>query len=103
MTAGLIIWAILISPVPLVASVYLLLCLAGGMHKRTKEVLVMISPEGRIRMAGEYHRIKYTERLFQPLFVVIHTHSGKKLQIWRDSCEEGDYRNLLVLLSGILK
>lgn len=106
MIGWLMLWALLLSPMPLV----LLLSLLGAIGRHHRH---FFPPEYsgifRLRNAGQLSietemgekedlLVTRVITLFNPLMVSIGTENGRTIRIWRDSCAETDYRHLLVVL-----
>ncbi len=97
----LLIWAVVVSPIPLTAS-FVILCflLASPLEVWLPECFeqsIDIDFSGMIRHLDQerhYHRVCVVYRSW---FLRFYTTEGVLL-LWRDSCAEADYRQLLVRL-----
>ncbi|MDG3087145.1 hypothetical protein P7F88_14055 [Vibrio hannami] len=95
---AIVIWAVLVSPAPVVVSVYLIFSLCWYSSVNRASGLFKISLDGYFEWGYKNHEFKVAELSFKPLFVVIYSEQGEKVIIWRGACEEADYRHLLVVL-----
>lgn len=98
----MIVWALSCSWLPLVASLSILgLLLRPQISTELFPVQLngwfQLQDDGVLELNG--HRDHYLRSALQlsPLFVVIFT-DRQRLTIWRDSCDDRDYRRLLYLL-----
>ena len=106
LVSGLI-WAWIYSPLPLTISFYLIgYCLTKPLsYWQQKNIFgeVELNFEQMEIYYDSLHsqnavQIKSIETLFRMAFIVLKTSKGHWL-IWRDSCQETDYRQLIVRLS----
>ncbi|WED22237.1 hypothetical protein L3Q72_02190 [Vibrio sp. JC009] len=95
-----IIWAILISPVCLVASAWMLAYLFSKGVRKSQAGQLKIAADKKLIWNGVEDVFRFAETLFRPMCVVIHSQSGQKITVWRDSCREEDYRHLMVVISN---
>lgn len=99
------IWAVLISALPLAASLYLLALLTRAMvaafTPQPPEIL-QISVNGQIRYRNRQEQCKKAFTVFKPLMIQLTTEQGETIKVWRDCCTEKEYRNLLMMIGLIL-
>ncbi|WP_315969567.1 protein YgfX [Vibrio metschnikovii] len=94
----LLIWALLISPIPLVAAVvilcYWLKTPLLDWLPATLSQEVEIDFSGRLRWADQEFSYQGVSLLYRGLFIRFYGRQRSVL-LWRDSCSETDYRQLL--------
>jgi hypothetical protein len=100
----LILWALLLSPTPIVILIYLIRhaiiypelikprCFIGRLRLETS---------GELFVDDDEDEFKYAIAMYRPLMLEIGTVRGRRLAIWRDSCSEASYRRLLVVVKGL--
>ncbi|WP_240798190.1 hypothetical protein [Vibrio sp. H11] len=98
---NMLIWALLISAIPVVVSlviiaIWLRVALCGWLTP-TLSGAVDIDFSGRLRTQDNDEPIRSVGFKFAFAFVVIVTPQRRWL-LWRDSCRDGDYRQLLMRL-----
>ncbi|WP_375752589.1 protein YgfX [Vibrio sp. HN007] len=101
-----LVWALLISPVPIVASVYLIFTYCLFIEKLPKthsSGVLKVSQDGTFELNQQTYTFKVADITFKPLLIVIYSDSGKRVKVWRDSCPEPEYRHLLVVLDLLRK
>ncbi|ELG2044257.1 hypothetical protein RAX51_003196 [Vibrio fluvialis] len=103
MVFGGVLWALLLSPTPLVVT---LLIIGMGMalplpmqQWLTPELCgdVEIDFSGSVQIGDERYTISRVQYLFAFAFIVMEG-QGRRWLLWRDSCSEREYRQLLVRL-----
>ncbi|MDE5178558.1 protein YgfX [Vibrio fluvialis] len=101
MVFGCVLWALLLSPIPLVVT---LLIIGMGMALPMQQWLtpalcgnVEIDFSGSVQIGDERYAISRVQYLFAFAFIVMEG-QGRRWLLWRDSCPEREYRQLLVRL-----
>ncbi|WP_413285202.1 hypothetical protein [Vibrio sp. MA40-2] len=95
------IWAILSSPMPMVASLSLIGSLVYALfnsHLETRMRKLEIHSNGELSLNNKPDKCKSVVTLYKFFMIQIKTDKGNKISIWRDSCKESDYRQLLVMI-----
>ncbi|HDY7960191.1 protein YgfX [Vibrio vulnificus] len=98
-----IIWALLFSPFPLVVVVALLYPLyqfqtIHGFCYPSWQGAVSVNASGAIKYQQQVEHIHSLSLLFYWWFVSIKLANGRRYLIWRDSCQDSDYRQLMIVL-----
>nr|WP_321275662.1 protein YgfX [uncultured Vibrio sp.] len=96
-------WAVILSDTPIVLSIYLLLMIAK-LH--FGELLVAptslgiwsVDCDGTVRSESKQAQIKRIDLSTLPFKTVITLESGERVTVWRDSCEDKQYRQLSLVL-----
>ncbi|PWI34628.1 hypothetical protein DI392_05865 [Vibrio albus] len=104
----LITWSVLVSPVPLVCALYLFGSFASASDNLIGQEytgLLRIRPGNKMVIADSQNEKKELDirrviTVFCPLMIRIETSDRRLFRIWRDSCNEEDYRHLLVVLKS---
>ncbi len=101
----LMIWAVLLSTLPTVVSLYLIvpivrLIIVGDFSSNTGRLEIYSS--GDLKLNNHRSRCRSVFTLYKPIMVQITTLEGTKINIWRDACIEQDYRQFLVMLRSII-
>lgn len=109
MVFGGVLWALLLSPIPLVVT---LLIIGMGMTLPMQQWLTLpmqqwltpalcgdveIDFSGSVQIGDERYAISRVQYLFAFAFIVMEG-QGRRWLLWRDSCSEREYRQLLVRL-----
>ena len=94
-------WAVLVSELPLSASLYLLALLIQivltEFDPQTMETL-QISLSGKIRYRNRQDRCKKAFTLFKPVMIQLTTEQRVVIKVWRDACTKKEYRHLLAMI-----
>ncbi|EOB3674723.1 protein YgfX [Vibrio vulnificus] len=98
-----IIWALLFSPFPLVVVVALLYPLyqfqtIHGFWYPAWQGAVSVNASGAVKYQQKVEHIHSLSLLFYWWFVSIKLANGRRYLIWRDSCQDSDYRQLMIVL-----
>lgn len=96
-------WAVSLSDIPLVLSIYLLLLIAS---KLRDPGLVLLSSQGHwyvhsdgtVKNETSSSHIKHVNLTTLPFKLSFTLESGEMVTIWRDSCDERCYRQLSLIL-----
>ncbi|MCG3742487.1 hypothetical protein EXA18_03190 [Vibrio cincinnatiensis] len=98
---AVLVWAILVSPIPLVVSIVMFALLFSypllSWIPASLQGEVDIDCSGKLRVGEQDFFFQQVDFLYQPIFLRIQGR-GKCWLLWRDSCHENDYRQLLVKL-----
>lgn len=101
MVFGCVLWALLLSPTPLVVTLLIIgMGMALPMQQWLTPVLcgdVEIDFSGSVQIGDERYAISRVQYLFAFAFIVMEG-QGRRWLLWRDSCSEREYRQLLVRL-----
>ncbi len=94
-------WAVVVSPIPLVASLWLvILLITHSSHRLLPEALlgdVEIHFDGYLKIEGRQLFFQSMSDLHAFVFLSFKG-KGQHWLLWRDSCDEVTYRQLLVRL-----
>lgn len=104
----LVIWALLISPLPLVSTVFFIIFLlsAGYQFQLLPPCVsgdVSLSKEGCCQWLEQTFVIEKVSLQFSFMVLVLYSECGQRYLLWRDSCNDELYRQLLVRLAQINK
>ena len=96
-------WAVILSDTPIVLSIYLLLMIAK-LH--SEQLLVTpacsgswsVHCDGTVRSESKQAQIKRVDLSTLPFKIAITLESGERVTVWRDSCEDKQYRQLSLVL-----
>ncbi|WP_407702364.1 protein YgfX [Vibrio algarum] len=98
----LIIWAVLISPMPIVVSLSLIASIIRQLLIERQPSIsgrLELYSSGKLTLNNQRLRCGSIFTLYKPLMIQIATVQGVKINIWRDACVEKEYRQLLVMLN----
>ncbi|MGC9421252.1 MULTISPECIES: hypothetical protein [unclassified Vibrio] len=94
-------WAILASSIPLVASMAMIALLFSypvlSWLPTSLQDEIEINFSGELRVGDDDFVFHQVDFLYRHLFLIIRG-QGARWLLWRDSCDESDYRQLLVKL-----
>ncbi len=85
-------------PVVIVLWLILFLCQNKSIVKNSSEGRITIEQSGDVEFKGKKQQIKHTYFIFKPMMLMLATTKNEHLYIWKDSCEDADYRQLLLIL-----
>nr|WP_214651466.1 MULTISPECIES: protein YgfX [Vibrio] len=100
------VWALLISPIPLVTLPLFYAPLIAA-QKSTSLLVPSLIGQFKLTSHGEWQcadqnlSIEKVSTQFAFMVLIIYAQQGKRYLVWRDSCVEADYRRLLVQLRQV--
>ncbi|WP_327796084.1 protein YgfX [Vibrio anguillarum] len=100
------VWALLISPIPLVTLPLFYAPLITA-QKSTSLLVPSLIGQFKLTSHGEWQcadqnlSIEKVSTQFAFMVLIIYAQQGKRYLVWRDSCVEADYRRLLVQLRQV--
>jgi len=99
----IVVWAVLASFLPLTASLWLLVYLSPNIHSERFifSGIVSIKSDGSFRAGKSKGQVDYCICFYSALALLLKTKKGKRIVIWRDACNEADYRQLKRFLEQI--
>lgn len=104
----LVIWALLISPLPLVSTLFFIIFLlsAGYQFDLLPPCVsgdVTLHKDGRCQWLEETFIIEKVSLQFSFMVLILYSECGQRYLLWRDTCSDELYRQLLVRLAQINK
>ncbi|WP_373417278.1 protein YgfX [Vibrio sp. D449a] len=106
---GATLWCLLffvtISNIPLIATLYIFALLFWLLRDNNVGWSVAVgilelNDNHELLINGERRLVQSSDTVWHSLFVVLKFKQGEPLMIWRDSCRDEDYRQLLVWLKN---
>ncbi|HAS6745496.1 TPA: hypothetical protein GRI78_21010 [Vibrio parahaemolyticus] len=96
-------WAVSLSDIPLVLSIYLLLLIASklrdpGFVLLSSQGHCYVHSDGTVKNETSSSHIKHVNLTTLPFKLSFTLESGEMVTIWRDSCDERCYRQLSLIL-----
>ncbi|ENV3693648.1 protein YgfX [Vibrio parahaemolyticus] len=96
-------WAVSLSDIPLVLSIYLLLLIASKLRDSGFVLLSSqghwyVHSDGTVKNETSSSHIKHVNLTTLPFKLSFTLESGEMVTIWRDSCDERCYRQLSLIL-----
>ncbi|HHC6512960.1 TPA: protein YgfX [Vibrio parahaemolyticus] len=96
-------WAVSLSDIPLVLSIYLLLLIANKLRDPGFVLLSSqghwyVHSDGTVKNKTSNSHIKHVNLTTLPFKLSLTLESGEMVTIWRDSCDERCYRQLSLIL-----
>ncbi|HHK8490330.1 TPA: protein YgfX [Vibrio parahaemolyticus] len=96
-------WAVSLSEIPLVLSIYLLLLIASKLRDPGFALLSSqghwyVHSDGTVKNETSSSHIKHVSLTTLPFKLSFTLESGEMVTIWRDSCDERCYRQLSLIL-----
>ncbi|HFD4091976.1 protein YgfX [Vibrio parahaemolyticus] len=96
-------WAVSLSDIPLVLSIYLLLLIASKLRDPGCVLLSSqghwyVHSDGTVKNETSNSHIKHVNLTTLPFKLSFTLESGEMVTIWRDSCDERCYRQLSLIL-----
>ncbi|EGQ8452781.1 hypothetical protein GTP28_14620 [Vibrio parahaemolyticus] len=96
-------WAVSLSDIPLVLSIYLLLLIASKLRDPGFVLLPSqghwyVHSDGSVKNETSSSHIKHVNLTTLPFKLSFTLESGEMVTIWRDSCDERCYRQLSLIL-----
>ncbi|WCE30163.1 hypothetical protein [Vibrio sp. SCSIO 43137] len=99
----IVVWAVLVSFLPLIASLWLLVYLSPYIYPERFifSGIVSIKSDGSFRAGKSKGQVDYCIRFYSALALLLKTKQGESFVIWRDGCDEAEYRQLKCFLEQI--
>ncbi|WP_342418099.1 protein YgfX [Vibrio mytili] len=99
----LMVWAVILSDVPLVICIYLLLLLLTTYREQhfvfpSVQGCWSVHCDGTVRSESGVSLLNWVDTSTLPIKLSFQLTSGKKVTIWRDSCADEHYRQLSLVL-----
>ncbi|WNJ96213.1 hypothetical protein RND59_03650 [Vibrio ruber] len=96
------IWALISTDLPLVSSLICICWLLNIWHEQQLLLPVISEPcrytdAGILHVGSQQHQVERVELSFAIWFVIFVGACGKRQILWRDSCRDHTYRQLLVM------
>lgn len=96
-------WAVTLSDIPIVLSIYLLLmiakrCFEHGSVVPASQGRWYVHCDGTVRSESRKTQLRRADISAFPLKVSFTLGSGDSVSVWRDSCSDQQYRQLVVVL-----
>ncbi|WP_353505332.1 protein YgfX [Vibrio sp. SCSIO 43135] len=96
-------WALIVSPIPLVITLYLALIVAalylkGGFFPAPLKGKLTVKPGNILEVNNQSNSIRHAQLAYSWLAILITYSDGKRYCLWRDSLCEADYRRVVAEL-----
>ncbi len=96
-------WAVVLSDIPIVLSMYLLIVIAKlyfqtGLIVPAGQGLWYVHCDGTVKTGFRMTQLRSVDLSTLPFKTTVELESGERVTIWRDSCSDKQYRQFILVL-----